>query len=105
MKVHLEMVINMIFVCDVLWQWGSDWHFRRLTGLLYFHSVCFLVGMVESHIMIRCLNVQEILQYYLRLVYNVNKSEFVKCCRELLIVCRDGRQLMIFVENLESMVG
>ena len=52
-----------------------------------------------------CLHMQEILQYYMHLVYDVNKPEFVKCCRELLIVCRDGRQLMIFVENLESMVG
>jgi len=51
------------------------------------------------------LHVQEILQHYLRVLYDVNKPEFVPCCRELLIVCRDGRQLMIFVENLESMVS
>jgi len=52
-----------------------------------------------------CLRMQEILRHYLRLLYDVNKPEFIPCCQELLIVCRDGRQLMIFVENLESMVG
>jgi len=53
--------------------------------------------------------VQELLEYYLRSEYNYfcpgNKREFLASCRELLIVCRDGRQLMIFVEKLESMVG
>jgi len=33
------------------------------------------------------------------------KEEFVESCEEVLILCRDGRQSMIFVETLESMVG
>jgi len=52
---------------------------------------------------------QELLEHYLHLEYNYfcpdNKAEFFESCKELLIVCRDGRQLMIFVEQLESMVS
>jgi len=92
--------------------------FNKFT-YVYFISYCFSVCLemsywrlfTDSHCSVNhwLVCTQELLEHYLRCEYNHlcphDKPGFMESCHEVLVECRDGRQLMIFVENLESMVS